>query len=100
MQAGGERIRQGAVDEAVTLDPALAFKRGRYDIKSEVRFAACAPAGVSDMLVRFIIDLKVRGSEALVEPLRDKFLHCHSLTFYRYGPGMPLEALPLPQDAS
>jgi len=62
------------VHHAVTLDAALARKSIGHDIKSEVRFAALAPAGVAGVLMRLIRDRQDRGLKTLFERLRDPLL--------------------------
>jgi hypothetical protein len=75
MQAALERLGDGLVDHAMTLDAALAGKSRGHDIEPEVGFAAVSPAGMAFVPVRFVLDKKVGGSEAVVQALCDQFLH-------------------------
>jgi hypothetical protein len=66
-----EGAAEHLVHESVTLDPALALEGVRYDIKSEVRLAALAPARMTLMLVRLVRDNEVRRLQGILQGLRD-----------------------------
>src|SRR5262249_41938587 len=54
VHAGFELVDQRVVDHAVALEPALAAKRLRHDMNSEVRLAAGTVPGMTDVPIRFV----------------------------------------------
>src|SRR5262249_6407636 len=60
MQAGGEFILQGLVDQTLARDTALALERRRDDLDPEMRFAALAMAGMTAMTRRLVLDRQPR----------------------------------------
>src|SRR5262249_59911244 len=56
MQAGGEFVLQGLIDQTLARDAALALERRRHDLDPEMRFAALAMAGVATMARGLVLD--------------------------------------------
>src|SRR5258708_14309771 len=56
MQAGGELVLQGGVDQPLARHPALSFERRRHDLHPEVGLATLAPAGVAVVMRRLVLD--------------------------------------------
>src|SRR5260370_6763360 len=56
MQAGGELVLQGGVDQPLARHPALSFERRRHDLYPEVGLAALAPAGMAVVMRRLVLD--------------------------------------------
>jgi len=81
VQATLEALGQEVVDEPMTIESALALEGSRHDIKTEVSFAAFAPAGMTVVLVRFVRYDEMRRLEPLLDRLRYPVLHSHSSTF-------------------
>ena len=83
-RVNGERVnaarklaRQRRIDHAVTFEPALSAKDFRYDIHSEMRFTAWPVAGMTFVLMRFILDIEARRRESLAQLFRDEILGMH-----------------------
>ena len=70
VQAALEGAGERRVHEAVTLDPALACEGPRHDIKAEVGFAALAPAGMAEVLLRLVLHDETDRIEPLLQGLR------------------------------
>ena|SRR5947209_7901150 len=79
VHAALQLARQGRVDHAMTLDPALPPEGLSHNIDPEVRLSARPMAGVAFMLVGFIEDAQVRGRESLGQLLRDDVCCTHGL---------------------
>src|SRR5207237_6531735 len=73
VQAGGEFVLQGLVDQPLARDPALAFEGGRHDLDTEVTLAAFAMAGMAAMARGFVLERQARRRnsrpELLANPL-------------------------------
>lgn len=66
MHAAVEFVRQGLVDHAMAVDPALPFEGPRHDMDAEMRFAAGPVAGMALVQVRFVGDVEAFGVKASV----------------------------------
>lgn len=66
MHAAGKFLRQRRVDHAVPLQAALSAEGFSHNIKTEVRFAAGAVAGMALVTVRLILDMQAFGREGLL----------------------------------
>ena len=65
VDAGLELLGEGGVDQAVTLQPALATKSLRHDPDPEMGFSAGPMAGVSRMPIGFVDDFQAYRGESL-----------------------------------
>ncbi len=81
MHAAGKFAREGFVDHAVALDPALSPERFRHDIKPEVSLAAGAMPGVTFMPMRFVFDAEAFRCESVAQLFRDEILLLASESF-------------------
>ena len=82
MKPACESLSQGFVHEAMALDTALAEKGVRYDIKSEMRLASLAPAGVAVVLLRLVRHHEVSRPQSLLQAIRDLFGQGHRLNLF------------------
>jgi len=81
MHAAGKFAREGFVDHAVALDPALSPERFRHDIKPEMSLAAGAMPGVAFMPMRFVFDAKAFRCESGAQLFRDEILSWHGVIY-------------------
>ncbi len=77
MDAALELVCQRRVDHAVPFEPALPRKGGRYNIESEMSFAARLVAGVSLMQTGFVFDVQAFRRESRNELGRYDVLYSH-----------------------
>src|SRR5437868_12504658 len=71
MDTRGQVVRKNPVDHAMTVDPALAGKRLRYDIDAKVGLPAGPMPCMALMHVRFIDDIDTFRCESIFQLLRD-----------------------------
>src|SRR5262245_39740826 len=64
----------------MALEAALSAKGVRYDIESEMRFAARPVPGVSLVPMRFILDMKALGREGVAQRFRDQIACAHGMS--------------------
>ena len=79
-----EFFRQGSIDHAVALKPALSAERARHNIKAEVRFTAGPMPGMPGMQMRFILDVQTLWRKGRNQLCRDDILHSHGWTRLRW----------------
>jgi hypothetical protein len=93
VHAAGKLGRQRAVDQAMTLEPALSGERLRYDIDPEVTLPAGAVAGVTLVPMGFVDHPQAFRPESLGQPSCDEVMHAHGLAYAgsRAGVNRPAE---------
>jgi hypothetical protein len=77
MHAALKFIRQRAVDHAMPFEAALSGKGGRYNIKTEMGFAAGPVAGMSLVQTGFVFDVQALRRESRDKPGCYDVLHSH-----------------------
>ena len=78
VHAAGELAGQRGIDHAVALEPALSAESFRYNIESEMGFAARAMSGMPFVPMRFIFDMQAPRRECRLQPRGNDVLHSHS----------------------
>jgi hypothetical protein len=83
VHAAREFLRQGGIDQAVTLDSALPSKGGSDDLNAEMRLAAGQRAGMADMEMRFVTNVEALGCKSLSQLVLDARFDRHdAATFF------------------
>ena len=59
------------INHAVTFDPALSLESRRYNINTEMRFAACPVADMAFVQVRFVHDFEAFRKESFAQLVHD-----------------------------
>jgi hypothetical protein len=77
MDAAGKLIGERRIDHTMALEPALSPKGRRYNIDSEMRLAARPVAGVTMVLMRFILDIEAFGCESVAQLFCDQIARVH-----------------------
>jgi len=80
VHAAREFARQCCIYHAMALEAALPAKGVRYDIESEMRFAARPVPGMSLVPMRFILDIKALGRESVAQLFRDQIVCVHGMS--------------------
>ncbi len=93
VNTAGEFRRQQRIYHAVAVDPALSIERIRYNIYSEVGFAARPVAGMALVQMRFVDDVEAFRIEGLLQFLRDVVFGCHDM---RNIGGYSSRSMPIP----
>ena len=76
------------INHAVTLDPALSLESRRYNINTEMRFAACPVAGMAFMQVRFVHDFEAFRKESFAQLVDDNLASGHDGEIGRHPSGV------------
>jgi hypothetical protein len=77
MDTSGKLRSEHLIYHAVALDPALPFECPRYDIQSEMSFAARTMARMAGVAMRFIDDPQAVGFESFGQLPCDDVGHRH-----------------------
>jgi hypothetical protein len=73
----GQFRRERGINHAMTVDPALPFKRGRHDMYPEMSLAAWPMAGMAFMQVRFVDDFEAFRQESFAQFVYDSVPCAH-----------------------
>jgi len=76
------------INHAVTLDTALSLEGWRYDINTEMRFAACPVAGMAFVQVRFVHDFEAFRRESFAQLVDDNVASGHDGEIGRHPSGV------------
>jgi hypothetical protein len=77
MHAAGELAGERRIDHAMAFESALPAKGRRYDIDSEMRFAARSVTCMAVVLMRFILDIEAFGCESVAQLFCDQIVGMH-----------------------